>query len=47
VVGQWTGKVRLQVLESGEREGEGGGDGGGREGKREMEQNHMAWRSPK
>ena len=43
MIGQWKGKVGLEVLESGGREEEDGGRGDGRK----MEQNHKAWRSRK
>jgi len=55
VIGQWKGKVELEVLETGRVEGrkrdwgrmEEKEEDGGRGGRGKMGQNHMVWRSPK
>ena len=50
MIGQWKGKVGLEVLEEERKEEEGEEmkerEDGGRGGGREMEQNHVTWRSP-
>jgi hypothetical protein len=47
VVGQWKGKVGLEVLESVGRVRDDRREDRGRKGRRKMEQNHMAWRHHK